>query len=375
MLANRPMIGGQVGPYELLSELGVGGAGEVYKGRHVETGNEAAIKVLLPQHAENEDVFRRFVREIGIAERLDDPHLVKHLDCSLHGDVLYYAMELVPWGSLRDILIQRDRLPWKEAVESAEHISSALAALHKEGIVHRDLKPDNVFLSDDGRLKIGDFGLARDLGATRLTIDGTTVGSMRYMAPEQVRGEDDLDGRVDLYALGCLLFEMVTGRLPFEGRATIDIFNAHVKETPPRASEFNPQIPRALDDLIAKLLEKSRDARPETATAVRTVLLKLLENDGNDVDVEALLAEVRIAPRTSAVEPAVPTSGEAVAESLTERLKNTEARPEVSAGRLAVIGVIVLVVAAIAWFATRSEATPDADEPSAPTADGNAETD
>ena len=165
------------------------------------------------RHADSEpDLQRRFVREVAIVERLNHPNIVRHYDCGLADDRIYFAMELVDCGTLKDVLRQRGKLPWREAVECAMQICAALDHAHQVGVIHRDLKPANLFLAEDGRVKVGDFGLARDLNNSRLTLDGQTVGTCRYMPPEQIAGDAELTGATDLYAVGCILYEMLVGQ-------------------------------------------------------------------------------------------------------------------------------------------------------------------
>lgn len=311
-MAQSKQVGDQIGPYLLLSVLGEGGAGQVFRARWRPDDqqradapdnhpDEVAIKLLRSAHAGSEAIFHRFVREIGLAQRIHHPHIVQHLDSGLADDFLYYAMELVPYGSLRDVLRKRATIPWRDAVESAAHIADALACLHDAGVIHRDLKPDNVFLSESGGLKLGDFGLAMTEDGPQLTMAGQTVGSVRYMAPEQVKGQRDLDGRCDLYALGCLLFEMRTGRPPFEATDPMVVFYKHVEEAPAKLRMIAPDTPEALEELVDRLLEKDKRNRPPSAHGVRAALEAIHASETGEVDnLDDLLtgevAEIEAAP-------------------------------------------------------------------------------
>ncbi|MEQ8846435.1 serine/threonine-protein kinase [Botrimarina sp.] len=288
-------VGDRIGPYQLVAVLGTGGAGKVFRAAWKPTEGEAeesppdhppevALKLLRPEHAANEAIFNRFVREIGVAQAIDHPHILRHVDSGLAEDYLFYAMEIAPYGSLQEVLRRRNSLPWRDAVEGAIHVAAALGALHDRGVVHRDLKPGNIFLADDGALKLGDFGLALKDDAERLTISGQTVGSVRYMAPEQVRGRRDIDGRADLYALGCVLFESVAGRGPFTGSDAIEFFRQHVNEPPPKLRSVAPTAPASLEDLVDRLLAKDRDDRPPTAQAVVEALQAILSAPDGEVD-------------------------------------------------------------------------------------------
>ncbi len=265
-----------VGSYEMGALLGTGTVGLAYRARHRETGQPAVVKLLQAEMAQVPDIQRRFVREVAIAEKLSHPNIVRHYDCGLHEDQIYFAMELVNSGTLKEVLKRRGPLPWREAMEVATQVCAALDHAHQFGVIHRDLKPANLFLSTDGYVKVGDFGLARDLNRSRLTMEGQTVGTCRYMAPEQIAGEADLTGATDLYALGCVLFEMLVGRPPLDGTTVIEIFEAHLYEPPKPPIDFVSDCPRDLSDLVLRLLAKEPDDRPADAIAVQAALTDIL---------------------------------------------------------------------------------------------------
>ena len=333
-----------VGEFELGELLGTGTVGNAYRARHRESGRPAVIKLLQTHAAFEPEVQRRFVREVAIAEKLDHPNIVRHYDCGLCDDQIYFAMELVECGTLKDVLQRRGRLPWREAAECATQVCAALEHAHQLGVIHRDLKPANLFLSQDSRVKVGDFGLARDLNRTRLTVEGQTVGTCRYMPPEQITGRDDLTGAVDLYALGCMLYEMLVGRTPFDGRTIVEVFEAHLhsKATPP-ADLTN--CPDDLSKLVLRLLAKRPDERPASAAAVETALAEIL--NGRPMRLGELAADVQAA-NSATSEVGVPN--------LTERLLTggPPDAPTASAGRIklvfgaiAAVIVIAIVVAAL----------------------------
>mgnify|MGYP002084794387 FL=1 len=261
-----------IGPYVLGRCLGHGGFGSVYEATHQETGQRVAVKVLHGTQELEPEVQRRFVREIALLKRFDHENIVRVIEAGIHEGSIYCAMELVECGTLREVLTARWRLPWREAAEVAVQTCRALDHAHRRGCIHRDLKPTNLYLSEDGFVKLGDLGLARDLNDSRLTTSGQTVGTWRYMPPEQIRGEDDIDGRLDLYALGCILFEMVSGQVPFEGPDFAAIFEQHLENTPPRLDVVVGNCPTELADLVDKLLEKSPQDRPACAGEVAEAL-------------------------------------------------------------------------------------------------------
>jgi serine/threonine-protein kinase len=337
-----------VGEFELGELLGTGTVGNAYRARHRESGQPAVIKLLQTHAAIEPEVQRRFVREVAITEKLNHPNIVRHYDCGLCDDQIYFAMELVDCGTLKDVLRRRGRLPWGEAVECAIQICAALEHAHQLGIIHRDLKPANLFLAHDGRVKVGDFGLARDLNNTRLTLDGQTVGTCRYMPPEQITGQADLTGAVDLYALGCMLYEMLVGRTPFNGSTIVEVFEAHLhgNATPP-ADLAN--CPAELSELILRLLAKRPEDRPQSAAAVEAALKDILQGRSTPLGKPAT-DEATVAIQES-MEPA-PASDESAADAddlpnLTERLLTggTPDAPTASVGRIKIVfGVIVAVI-------------------------------
>ncbi len=340
-------VGTRLGPYELTEPLGSGGAGVVFRARHVETGKLVAIKTMTPSAAINEEIHKRFVREISVAQKLGHENVVAYDDCGLDEDILYYTMEVVPWGTLKEVLSRRGKLQWKEAVECGIHICRGLEHLHQAGIVHRDLKPANIFLSDRGSLKLGDFGLARDLASFGLTVEGHTVGTPKYFSPEQAMARDDLDGRTDLYALGCILFEMLAGRPPFVAESRdmfemVELMKKHVEAQPPSVVDFAPQCPTSLAMLIDNLLKKVPSERPASAAEVETALQVILDSPqaayverqstqdspkGNELD----------QPQLDQSQPA---------KSLTERLVSEDAPQQLKNKRwmIAVAAVVLLVI-------------------------------
>jgi serine/threonine protein kinase len=234
------------------------------------------IKFLQADSARTPEVQRRFVREVAVAEKLNHPNIVRHYDCGLADDQIYFAMEFVECGTLKDVLLARTKLPWREAVECAVQIAAALDHAHALGVIHRDLKPANLFLSAEGHVKVGDFGLARDLNSTRITIDGHTVGTVRYMPPEQIYGDATLTGAADLYALGCIVFEMLVGLPAFDGATIMAIFEAHIHKEPTPPVELVRNCPRDLSNLVLRLLAKKPDDRPRSAADVQAALVDIL---------------------------------------------------------------------------------------------------
>lgn len=262
----------KIGPFELGDRLGVGGMGIVYRAVYTKTGMPVAIKILSPDLSEDAQLQARFEREIAILKKLQHPNIVKYYGGGKFGTQRFYAMELVHGGSLEQRLKEQRQLPWEQVVEFGLEIAKALEHAHAAGVVHRDLKPANLLLTPDGTLKLTDFGIARDTSATALTAAGRTVGTYAYMAPEQIRGKPPVDRKTDLYALGCVLFEMLAGETPFSGSQQGEVLMAHLQEEPPRVTSLARNTPQWLEDLIFNLLEKNPDDRPFDALQVQVAL-------------------------------------------------------------------------------------------------------
>ncbi len=265
----------QIGPFQLEKKLGVGGMGIVYLGTYLKTGAKVAVKVLAPDLSGDPKVAARFDREMEILKKLKDPNIVRYYGGSSTGTQRFYAMELVTGGSLDVILRKEGRLSWEKTVEYGIQVAKALEHAHREGVIHRDLKPGNLLLTQKGVLKLSDFGIARDTQATALTAAGKTVGTMAYMAPEQITGKKPVTARTDLYALGCVLFELLTGRTPFASETQPEMLFKHIDEVPPKVRTLNQDCPVWLEDLIDDLLEKEPEDRPFDALDVQVKLEKV----------------------------------------------------------------------------------------------------
>jgi len=262
----------KVGPFQLEQKLGVGGMGMVYRATYLKTGQQVAVKMLAPDLTADPKVAKRFEREMEILQKLKHPHIIRYYGGSTTGAQRWYAMELVAGGSLDKLLKQKGKLSWEESLEYGIQIAKALEHAHAAGIVHRDLKPANLLMAGKGVLKLSDFGIARDTEATALTQAGKTVGTMAYMAPEQITGKHPITRKTDLYALGCVLFEMLTGRTPFDSKTQPEILFKHLDEDPPSVREIAWETPVWFEELIEQLLAKDPNERPHDALAVQVKL-------------------------------------------------------------------------------------------------------
>lgn|GEM_PF-3025673 len=264
-------VGETVGEYEVLERLGSGGVGRVYKVRHQITGRMEAMKVLLPDHEENPEQTERFLREVKLQARLTHPNIAGVLNAFRHGSNLVMIQELVAGQSLASLIAARP-IGLETALDYVSQALQALAFAHEHGVVHRDVKPENMIVTPDGLLKVTDFGLAKTATDERLTESGTPVGSLYYMSPEQVKGKTPIDGRTDVYAVGGVLYELATGRRPFDGEHSFAFMLAHLETKPTPPVELDPGIPARLNDLILRAMEKEPDDRFASAAEMRAEL-------------------------------------------------------------------------------------------------------
>ncbi len=256
-----------LGPYVLLEEIGAGGMGNVYLGRHRETSELVAVKVLPATLAREEGFVMRFTREAEALRTLTNPHVVRLLDSGVDNETYYFAMEYVAGENLADRLKRDHRLPWEQAFDFATQLCTALKAAHDAGIIHRDLKPSNVLITKEGQIKLTDFGVAQLFAAERLTITGGVIGTAEYMSPEQAQGQRATK-RSDLYSLGAVLYAMLTGRPPFTGPTAVDVMHKQRYAQFDKPSRYIPELPPAVDLIMADLLAKSPDERPPDAFVV-----------------------------------------------------------------------------------------------------------
>jgi two-component system LytT family response regulator len=278
--------GSMLGPYEILDSLGAGSMGEVYRARDPRLGREVALKVLPAGVASHQDRLARFEREAKAVAALNHPHIVTIHSIEEAGGVRFLTMELIE-GECLDRLIVSGGLPLERVLELTIPLADALAAAHEKAIVHRDLKPGNVMVTHDGWVKVLDFGLAKASPrepaaaatqaltvASPISTAGLVVGTAPYMAPEQLRGEE-VDARADLFAFGVMLFELVSGRRPFEGPTVADVSSAILRDPPHELVSARGSLPPDLQRLIARSLEKDRELRIQTARDVRSELQRV----------------------------------------------------------------------------------------------------
>lgn len=253
------------GRYLIVSLIGVGGMANVYKGRDVRTGNQIAVKVLKEEFLDNEELVRRFKNESKAISILNHPNIVKVYDVSVTDQLQYIVMEYIDGITLKEYLKQRNgALTWKEVVHFATQVLSALDHAHSKGIVHRDVKPQNIMLQADGSIKMMDFGIARFSRAQSQTVSDKAIGSVHYISPEQAKG-DHTDARTDIYSVGVMMYEMLSGKLPFDGTGAVSIAIMQISEKPKPLAEVAPNIPVGLRQITEKAMEKDPADRYQSA--------------------------------------------------------------------------------------------------------------
>jgi CheY-like chemotaxis protein/predicted Ser/Thr protein kinase len=265
------------GRYEIIEELGKGGMGRVYRALDTKVDEEVALKILNPEVAAEASLIERFSNELRLARKITHKNVCRMHDIHEDQGAQFITMEYVPGEDLKSFIRRSKQLAAKTAISIAKQVCQGLAEAHRLGVVHRDLKPQNIMIDREGNARIMDFGIARSVKAKGITDEGTVIGTPEYMSPEQVEGKD-VDGRSDIYSLGAVLFEMVTGRVPFEGKTALEIALKHKTEPPPDTRVLSPQIPESLNQIILRCLAKDRAARYQTVEEILTALLKVEES-------------------------------------------------------------------------------------------------
>lgn len=266
------------GRYSIESLVGVGGMANVYRGTDLKTGNQIAVKVLKDEFLDNEELVRRFKNESKAISILSHPNIVKVYDVSVTDKLQYIVMEYVDGITLKEYLKQRGgTLTWKETVHFATQILSALQHAHSKGIIHRDVKPQNIMLLADGSIKMMDFGIARFSRAQSQTVSDKAIGSVHYISPEQAKGERT-DARTDIYSVGVMLYEMLSGRLPFDGDGAVSIAIMQISEKPKPLAEIAPQTPAGLRQITEKAMEKDPNKRYQSAQEMLAAIEEFKRN-------------------------------------------------------------------------------------------------
>ncbi len=272
MLANR---------YEILEKIGVGGMATVYKAKCHVLNRFVAVKVLKEEFITDIEFIRRFKSEAQTAASLTHPNIVSIYDVGNEGDVYYIVMELIQGKTLKEIIVEDGKLSWKWSVNIAIQIASALETAHKNNLIHRDIKPHNIIITEDGMAKVTDFGIAKAVSNSTITAFGTTIGSVHYFSPEHAKG-GVTDAKSDIYSLGIVMYEMLTGRVPFDADTPVSVALMQVQEEPIEPRKLNPQIPISVNNIILKAMQKDPADRYQSATEMLVDLSTALKRPDDD---------------------------------------------------------------------------------------------
>lgn len=295
------------GRYRIVSKLGAGGMANVYLAEDQELDRRVAIKILNDRHANDEQFVERFRREAKNAAGLSHPNIVSIYDRGEAEETYYIAMEHLQGRNLKQLIASRGPAPPNVAIEVTRQVLAALSHAHKNGVVHRDIKPHNIMVDDDRRVKVTDFGIAR-AGTSQMTEAGSIVGTAAYLSPEQARGSA-VDHRSDLYSVGVVLYELLTGKVPFTGESPVEIAMKHLGETPPAPSELNDKVPNELDLVVMRALAKDPDRRYQTAAELDADLERIGRGLGVSEETEEaatqIIAGINAMPTTITRAPTV----------------------------------------------------------------------
>ena len=295
------LTGDKIGPFTIGRELGSGAMGSVYFADYAKddgTTAPVALKIVALGLLGNEGAMARFEREAAILKQLRHPHIVRLIATGKYRKTPFIAMEYVDGEPLDRVLTRRGRISWETVVDYAKQLCLALQHAHEKGIIHRDLKPSNLMLTKEGVLKLTDFGIAKDTDVTALTGANSTIGTAAYMSPEQCKGDRFISNKSDLYSLGIVLYELITGRKPYVAENTVDMFLKHVNETPTRPAKLIQDVPIWLDNLIMFMMEKDRDRRPLDAATVGKMLTDIEEKVQAQQSAGAVAASAKRSSRT-----------------------------------------------------------------------------
>ena len=268
--------------YELIEKIGSGGMATVYKAKDLVLKRFVAVKVLRDEYTTDNEFIKRFNTEAESAASLVHPNIVSVYDVGKEGNLYYIVMELVKGKTLKEIIVEDGRMGWKWSVKIAKQIAQALETAHRNNIIHRDIKPHNIIITEDGVAKVTDFGIAKAVSNSTITAFGTTIGSVHYFSPEHARG-GYTDAKSDLYSLGVVLYEMVTGKVPFDADTPVSVALKHMQEKPVEPIVLNPAIPQSLNNLIMKAMEKDPNLRYSTATEMIEDFNRIIKNPETDV--------------------------------------------------------------------------------------------
>ncbi len=328
------------GRYQVVEEMGRGGMGRVYKVIDTKLKEELALKLIHPEIAADERIINRFGNELKMSRKISHKNVCRMYHLEENEGIHYLTMEFIKGQSLKDMIGMMGQLSPGQALSVVKQVCEGLAAAHKLGVVHRDLKPSNIMIDREGNIRIMDFGIARSLKAKGITRTGTMIGTPEYMSPEQVEGLET-DQRSDLYSLGVILYEMVTGRIPFDGETPFSIALKHKTEKPQDPRDINPQIPENINRMIMRCLEKDREKRYQTAEELLAELSKIEEG---------IPTEERVIPRRRTT--------------VSKEITVTFNLKKILIPALAVVALVVIAVLIFQFFGRREIVPVPSDKPS-----------
>ena len=305
--------------YRIVKLIGSGGMANVYLGIDMNTGANVAIKILKPEYSSDDEFIRRFDTEAKAVSSLQQNNIVKVYGVGHEGNFRYIVQEYIDGITVKELINQNGHLDWRNAVPIVIQIGVALEFAHNNGVVHRDIKPQNILITRDKIAKITDFGIARAASSTTITMTGGAMGSVHYFSPEQARG-GNVGPQSDIYSLGVTLFEMVTGRVPFDGESNVAIAVKHLQETPPLASSIMPGIPSGLDAIINKCMQKVPEKRYLSMSQLVSELDALL------VDPNGVYGVISNIPEPEITEPNISFRQEPNYNKISEIEKSAESR-------------------------------------------------
>ena len=271
--------------YEILEQIGNGGMATVYKAKCHVLNRFVAVKILKDEFTTDNEFIKRFNSEAQAVASLTHPNIVSVYDVGHEGNLYYIVMELIQGKTLKEIIVSEGPLSWKWSLNVAIQIASALETAHKNNIIHRDIKPHNIIITEDGMAKVTDFGIAKAVSNSTITAFGTTIGSVHYFSPEHARG-GFTDAKSDLYSLGVVLYEMLTGKVPFDADTPVSVALKHIQEMPIEPIKLNPAIPLSVNKIVMKAMQKDTNARYQNASEMLKDLTLALKNpDGDFVNI------------------------------------------------------------------------------------------
>src|ERR687887_1327841 len=291
--------------YRVVRKLGTGGMANVYLPEDQELGRRVAIKMLDDRHSQDEQFVERFRREAKNAAGLSHPNIVSIYDRGEAEGTYYISMEYLEGRSLKELILARGPAPISVAIDYARQILAALRIAHRQGLVHRDIKPHNVLVDSEGRLKVTDFGIAR-AGPSQMTEEGSIIGTAQYLSPEQAQGAP-VTPSSDLYSVGIVLYELLTGTVPFAGESPVELAMKHLSKTPDPPSKLRPEVPRDLDFVVLRALAKGPDERYQSAEEMDADLARVARGVSVSPETEEAATAIIARPITAAtVQPPVP---------------------------------------------------------------------